>query len=579
MRMHFRLSSLMLAAAISVSTAPAQQASKEPGPTVTLEPTGLAFGNQPVGIRSAVQTVTLTNSGNLPLTIERVYLSSTDYSQTHDCPASLPAGASCTLSVTFLPTGVGTRASVVRIDDNAPGSPHRLGLTGAGTPSETERHARETAEAEARPERNVDAPTPDTRPLSGAEEISPGLSHGARNYVLPSIQLNVYGDTNQATAAGGTSDMEIRGSAVVRIALKHVTRKSQLGLDYMGGGLFYSRDPDLNSTIHQFGITQSIHGRRWGLMLSDRASYLPESPFGFSGFGGLGGFSPGLGGSFGSTLGNLNPAYTPNQSIFSGGGDRVSNTTVVQLEYTASARSGFTASGSYGILRFGEAGLIESDQRVYTVGYNYMATRKDTVALSYGYSQFRFKGVSLGFDNHFANLSYGRRITGRAAFELSGGPQVMIFRNSATSSNRSYSWNAHTALHYRVSRADLGLSYSHFTSGGSGVLFGAQTDQLQGSLGFRMTRRWSALVGPGYSRNTRLRQTTAGNVSVNYDNVYAGVGLRRALGQYMDVSFNYNLQDQRLSVTGAPGTLSGTSYLRHMFGFGLSWHTREIEID
>ena len=428
-------------------------------------------------------------------------------------------------------------------------------------------------------EPSADAPTPDTRPLSGAEDISVGLRHGARNYVLPSLQLNLYGDSNQISAPGGTRDLEMRGSAVARLTLKHITRKSQLTLDYMGGGLFYTRDPDLNATIHQFAVTQSVRGRRWGLMLADRASFLPESSFGFSGFGGLGGFSPGLGGSFGSTLGNLNPAYTPNQSIFSGRGDPFSNTTVVQLEYIASARSGFTASGSYGILRFGESRFIESDQRVYSVGYNYMATRKDTVALNYGYGQFRFKGVSLGFDNHFAQISYGRRITGRAAFELSGGPQVMVFRNSTTTSNRNYSWNAHTALHYRASRADLGLSYGHFTSSGSGVLFGAETDQLQGSLGFRLTRNWSALLSPGYAHNSRLRETTAGDFSVNYDNVYAGFGLRRALGRYMDVSFNYNLQDQRVSFTGTSGTLTGSSYLRHLFGFGLSWHTRPIEID
>ncbi|MGH6628189.1 MAG: choice-of-anchor D domain-containing protein, partial [Burkholderiales bacterium] len=320
MRKRFGLGSLILAVVITVSSLSAQQASKESGPAVTFVPEGLDFGNQPVGIRSAVRTVTLTNSGTQPLTIVRIFLSSTDYSQTHDCPASLPAGESCTLSVTFLPTGLGTRASVVRIDDNTPGSPHRLGLTGAGITSATEQRTHEAAEADTRPERIADAPTPDTRPLSGAEDISVGLRHGARNYVLPSLQLNVSGDSNQTSAPGGTRDMEMRGSVVARLALQHVTRKSQLTLDYMGGGLFYSRDSDLNTTMHQFGITQSVRGRRWGLMLSDRASYLPESSFGFSGFGGMGGFSPGLGGSFGSTLGNLNPTYTPNQSIFSGRG-------------------------------------------------------------------------------------------------------------------------------------------------------------------------------------------------------------------------------------------------------------------
>ncbi|MFB3921501.1 MAG: hypothetical protein ACE145_07245 [Terriglobia bacterium] len=429
------------------------------------------------------------------------------------------------------------------------------------------------------PEASANVPTPDTTPLSGAQDISVGFRQGARNYFLPSLQLSMYGDTNQLSASGGTRGTEFRGSAVARIALRHVTRKSLLNLDYMGGGLFYSRDSNLNTTIHQLGISQKVQGRRWGLMLSDRAAYVPESLFGFSGFGGLGGFSPGLGGMFGSTLGNLNPSYTNNQSIFYGRGELLSNTAVMQLEYTASARSGFTATGSYGILRFGEAGLIESDQRVYSVGYNYLATRKDSIALTYGFSQFQFKGVSLGFDNHFVQMSYGRRVTGRAAFELAAGPQVLTFRHTTADSNRSYSWNVHTALHYRVSRTDLGLSYGHFTSSGSGVLFGAQTDRLEGSIGFRLTRNWSASLTPGYSHNSRLRQTTEGDASVQYDYVYAGCGLRRALGRYMDVSFNYNLQDQKTSVTGTPNSVIGTSYLRHLFGFGLSWHAREIEID
>lgn len=154
------------------------------------------------------------------------------------------------------------------------------GSAGASSPQSTSSASETPSEAA------TNAPVPDTRPLSGAEEITVGLRHSARNYVLPSLQVNVYGDSNQVSAAGGTRGVELTGSVTGRLALQHVTRKSQLTMDYMGGGLLYSRNSGFNSMIHELGFTESVKGRRWGLMLADRASFLPESPFGFYGFGG-----------------------------------------------------------------------------------------------------------------------------------------------------------------------------------------------------------------------------------------------------------------------------------------------------
>lgn len=419
---------------------------------------------------------------------------------------------------------------------------------------------------------DANAPAADTRPLSGAEEITVGLRHGARNYVLPSLQINVYGDSNQLSAAGGTRGLGMTGSVTARLALQHVTRKSQLTMDYAGGGLLYSRNSDFNSMMHQFGITESIKGRRWGLMLGDRASFLPESPFGFHGFGGGGAGT-------GTTLGNLNPMFSNNQSLFSSRGDRINNTTIAELTYMASARSTFTMSGSYGLMRFRNSGGIDSDHRIYSTGFDRLVTRKDTLGIVYGFSQIRFRGVGFGIDDHFVQLSYGRKVTGRVAFEVAGGPMVDIFHNSTTSSGRRYSWNAHSSLRYRLPRADLGFSYGHFTTNGSGILFGAETDTLSGTVGVRLSRTWSTSINPGYTRNTRLRQTTVGNASASFDSVYAGFSLQRALGPYMDMSFRYNLQDQRSSVTGPSGIGSGSTFVRHLFGFGFNWHTRPIEID
>jgi len=101
-------------------------------PAVSLSPTSLSFGNQPVGTPSAAQPVTLTNSGTAALTITSIAATG-DYSETNTCGSSLAAGAKCTINVTFHPTAAGTRSGQLTITDNASGSPQKVTLSGVGT--------------------------------------------------------------------------------------------------------------------------------------------------------------------------------------------------------------------------------------------------------------------------------------------------------------------------------------------------------------------------------------------------------------------------------------------------------------
>jgi hypothetical protein len=98
---------------------------------VTLSPSGLEFDGQRTGTTSAAQTVTLTNSGNAPLTISS-FSASGDFAQTNTCGDSVAAGVSCTISVTFTPTVPGNRSGTLAITDDAPGNPHTVALSGLG---------------------------------------------------------------------------------------------------------------------------------------------------------------------------------------------------------------------------------------------------------------------------------------------------------------------------------------------------------------------------------------------------------------------------------------------------------------
>jgi hypothetical protein len=103
---------------------------------VSLSPTSLAFGNQPVGTPSTAQTVTLSNTGSAALSITSVALTGTnagDFAQTNTCGSSVAAGGNCAITVTFTPAATGSRTASVSITDNASGSPQTASLSGTGT--------------------------------------------------------------------------------------------------------------------------------------------------------------------------------------------------------------------------------------------------------------------------------------------------------------------------------------------------------------------------------------------------------------------------------------------------------------
>jgi Putative Ig domain/Abnormal spindle-like microcephaly-assoc'd, ASPM-SPD-2-Hydin len=111
-------------------------------PAVTLTPTSLTFASQAVGTTSAAQTITATNTGTGSLFFNNVATSGDELDftiGTDDCiGTTLPAGASCTISVTFSPTANGTRTADVVYTDNAAGSPQTVPITGTGTGGTTQ---------------------------------------------------------------------------------------------------------------------------------------------------------------------------------------------------------------------------------------------------------------------------------------------------------------------------------------------------------------------------------------------------------------------------------------------------------
>jgi hypothetical protein len=139
------LSTACIALALSITdnasgSPQAARLSRTGTPAVSLSPTSLAFGSQPVRTTSTVHTVTLSNTGNAALRITSLAVRGTNgsnFGQTNTCGSSVAAGANCTISVTFTPAASGSRTASLSITENASAwgwaSLQTVSLSGTGT--------------------------------------------------------------------------------------------------------------------------------------------------------------------------------------------------------------------------------------------------------------------------------------------------------------------------------------------------------------------------------------------------------------------------------------------------------------
>jgi hypothetical protein len=419
---------------------------------------------------------------------------------------------------------------------------------------------------------------PEGGSLVGVEEFSPGQVGGMHNYFLPSLQVSEMGDSNFRVTSG-PQRFESLTSVTGRISLQRVGKHSRIVADYFGGGLIYTHHSELNTTMHQFGITQSITGRRWSFLLDDRATYLPESPFGFGGFGWSGSLGSSLGGALGTNLTSLNPNFNPTSSLLTGRGSRILNTVSTQVSYRTGPRSSLSLAGSYGILHFRSPGFSNTQNAFFQAAFSHTLTPKDQVGISYGFGLFKYPTGVSAFQTHYAQFTYGRRITGRIAASFAAGTQIGVFKTAASGSTTPVSWTAHSSLDYRARRANLAFSYSRYTSNGGGVLAGATTDYLYLAVSRGLGRNWSGSLTPGLSRNRSLPQTTSPSAARTYDSASLNASLSRRLGPYMTMFFRYNFQTQRSTAGSCTTGNCGSTFLRHLVDVGFDWHPREIMVN
>lgn len=420
---------------------------------------------------------------------------------------------------------------------------------------------------------------PDTRPLAGAQQLGLGTQPLEHSYWQPMVSVYSTVDSNAlGTGSGWVTYESFLGS----VAMHRESARNDLTLDYAGGGTITSSSQFGDTVLQQLEVGDEISLRRTQISFFNSTTYIPEASFGYAGLGGVN--LPGTG-----VLG-LGYGFVPQESILAAHDQRLSNSDLVQLNYYLSPRASITLVGGYSLLHFLGGSYFDFREPTAQAGYNYQLTPRDTVAVLYKFQEFQFTGLGESFLDHRANLSYGRRVTGRIAFQVAAGPELVFFNvpNSSaatgtgtpvtvvTGSGGSQAlWNLDASLTYGLERGSLSASYRHGVNGGSGILVGAVADTIGISANRDLSEQLKADVRFGYARNTSLNGPVQLQGNPDYTFWYGGADLTRAFGRYLNLIASYQYQRQTSTVPVCIGSSCGV-FTRNLVSVGISWQDHPI---
>jgi hypothetical protein len=415
--------------------------------------------------------------------------------------------------------------------------------------------------------------SPDTRPLTGVQTPTLGTPEIRHSYWMPGFEYSNLARSSSIYQPT-TSNWNTTNYLVGNLSLLGAWNHSQLAVNYSGGGSVSTDQSQGNNYYHQLGLIQAFNWQRWHLVFIDQFSDLPQAQFGFGASSNLA--TPGIGGPLQPSLPSLQTSYQPNQSIFTSLGQRYSNSITTQIAYDVSRRGSITLSGSYGILRFVQTGNIDTNDSIFSLGYNYALSQKDSIGMLYRFSGYRFIGNPQAFNSHAALFAYGHKITGRLALQLFGGPEVTTFRVPVSNKSDRISVSGGGTLTYASLRTGLSVTFNHGVSGGSGQFTGTSADQLQNALTYQLSRVWQGNLSFGFARNTSLGPSNTSQVSQTYDSWFAGAAVSRPVGRTAKFNFGYTAYIQNSHLPVCIGSACSTSYVQHQISLDFQWHTRPL---
>jgi hypothetical protein len=354
-------------------------------------------------------------------------------------------------------------------------------------------------------------------------------------------------------------------------------------VSYSGGGMFIVNSPLGNTVFQNLQLSQGFSRRDWDLTLINTFSYLPEAPT--AGAVGI----PGVGDLTGAGLGSLPPGIAPNQSILANNSSRISNAIYTEFERRLNFNTSLSGTGAFGVLNFPGGKGINSQQESATGAVNYRLNSLNIIAAGYQYARYEFTASGFSFQSPGVYVDYKRQWSRTLLSQVSFGPQWILSSNTAQVPNRNRLAGSAT-LSWERGDNSASLGYSRGASGGSGVLGGAEVDDVQGAFGHTLSRVWTVALTGSFARTVGLQTGSStpasGSNSPNsiilppqstIVGLYGGFQVTRRVGRNLSVYLSYTAQHQSVSYPGqVQSTANGTpanilNGFSNIVGFGFGF--------
>jgi hypothetical protein len=396
---------------------------------------------------------------------------------------------------------------------------------------------------------------------------------GVLHYALSAsevIQYGYYGSGEVTHSTVLSGDIAYTAKSTTRPFNALVTGGVVLGNQSGQGTTYYS----------SVAVSQGYVTRHWVFNISDSFSFLPQSPTtGLSGIAGVG------------DLGAIpvpGPGQGPAGGIFSNAGNRVANSLSGSVERQISRDTSISGVGSWSVLNFlddsANNGGLDSSQVSGTVAVNRRLDGRTSVSVNAVYSTINYSGSGAGpsepdIETRGVNLSFQRLMSRTLSVSVSAGPQWISSSNSTIVPSRLNA-AATAAVSYVRGSTSASVGYSHGVNAGSGVLPGALSDGIYGSLGHTYGRNWVLSFNGAYTHSSGLTQLTNSSSSVpanaTYDTVFGGTQLTRRIGTHFSGYVSYSGQNQSSnSAFTSQNALNGTS---QTFGIGITFTPRSTRL-
>ncbi|RXH54590.1 hypothetical protein [Granulicella sibirica] len=401
-------------------------------------------------------------------------------------------------------------------------------------------------------------------PTATADALYPGFQlpdlEGSLHFALSASQ-------RVSTNYNGTG--QTVGSTSIAGDLGYLSRSEvhPFSMIYSGGYLGNTGDAtgQPSSVFQNLALSQVFQTRQFHFIVADAVSYLPTAPT--TGLSGI----PGIG-DLGITAVQVGPVS--GQGILTSYAPRVNNNASATVQRNLTGSTTVEGSGSFLIQRFVEgqdANGIDNNQSTGIGGVTHRIDARNTISANYTYSRFTYPSVSFSFTSQSANLEYIRQVNRRILVDVTLGPQRTAGSAGITS---SLSLAVQANATYTGELSTLGLVFSRGTNSGSGVVQGAQINNLSANVTRKLGRDWNAAALIGYTHTASLPGLSAQPLLTDIE--VASFQANRKIGNYLSAFVSYSLQNQ--SAQGFATVVNVQNGISHIVGVGLTYSPSLIHL-